>query len=148
MTAEHPLSDLGTALTLDQYQELAAETDLDGDSSDPLIPLLGLAGEVGQLLAEYKKRVRPGGESYVGFESVMPTELGDILWYLAALARRSGRVLSEVAHMNLSKTRDRYVRRDGTLAFSFDDGFPAEQRFPRQFTATFTTDSADPLTRC
>lgn len=148
MTAAHPLADLGTALTLDQYQKLAAETDLDGDSADPLIPLLGLAGEVGQLLAEYKKRVRPGGESYVGFEAVMPTELGDILWYLAALTRRSGRALSEVAHMNLSKTRDRYVRTDGTLAFSFDDGFPAEQRFPRQFTATFTTDSGDALTRC
>jgi hypothetical protein len=148
MTVEHPLVDLGAALTLDQYQALAAETDLDGDSSDPLIPLLGLAGEVGQLLAEYKKRVRSGGESYVGFEAVMPTELGDILWYLAALTRRSGRVLSEVAHMNLSKTRDRYVRTDGTLAFSFDDGFPAEQRFPRQFTATFTTQNEDGLTRC
>src|SRR5213080_1872077 len=139
MNEVDPIADLGTELTLDQYQELAAETDLDASSTDPLIPLLGLAGEVGQLIAEYKKRVRPGGESYVGFETVMPIELGDILWYLATLARRSRRTLSEVAHLNLTKTRDRYVAGDGTLAFSFDDGFPADQRFPRQFTATFTT---------
>jgi NTP pyrophosphatase (non-canonical NTP hydrolase) len=148
MTGDDPLAELGADLTLDQYQKLAAETDLDRESTDPLIPLLGLAGEVGQLVAEYKKRVRRGGESYVGFETVMPIELGDILWYLATLARKTGRQLSEVAHLNLSKTRDRYVTTDGTLAFSFDDGFPAEQRFPRQFTATFATHTEGALTKC
>jgi len=148
MTADHPLAEVGADLTLDQYQEVAAATDLDPDSTDPLIPLLGLAGEVGQLIAEYKKRIRRGGESYIGFEAVMPIELGDILWYLATLARRTGRTLSEVAHLNLSKTRDRYVATDGSLAYSFDDGFPLEQRFPRQFTATFTTHEDDGLTKC
>jgi len=148
MTSDESLAGLGPDLTLDQYQRLAAETDLDRDSIDPLIPLLGLAGEVGQLIAEYKKRIRRGGESYVGFEAVMPIELGDILWYLATLARRTGRTLSEVAQLNLSKTRDRYVTTDGTLAFSFDDGFPSEQRFPRRFTATFTTHDDGGLAKC
>lgn len=148
MTDDHPLAHHGPDLTLDQYQAMAAETDLDRDSADPLIPLLGLAGEVGQLIAEYKKRVRRGGESYVGFENVMPIELGDILWYLATLARRTGRTLSEVAHLNLSKTRDRYVTADGTLAFSFDDGLPTEQRFPRQFIATFTTHDERGVNKC
>ncbi len=148
MSADDTLADLGADLTLDQYQEIAAETDLDRDSTDPLIPLLGLAGEVGQLIAEYKKRIRRGGESYVGFETVMPIELGDILWYLASLARRTGRTLSEVAHLNLSKTRDRYVTTDGTLAFSFDDGFTNDQRFPRRFTATFTAHVEGGLTKC
>lgn len=148
MTAEHPNADLGRDLTLDMYQEIAAETDLDRDSDDPLIPLLGLAGEVGQLIAEYKKRRRRGGESYIGFEDVMPIELGDILWYLATLARKSGKTLREVAHLNLSKTRDRYVTTDGTLAYSFDDGFPENQRFPRRFTATFTTHDDGGLVKC
>jgi NTP pyrophosphatase (non-canonical NTP hydrolase) len=148
MTNDNPLAGLGADLTLDEYQEIAAETDIDRDSIDPLIPLLGLAGEVGQLIAEYKKRIRRGGESYVGFEAVMPIELGDILWYLATLARRTGRTLSEVAHVNLSKTRDRYMTSDGALAFSFDDGFASEQRFPRQFTATFATYDEGGLTRC
>lgn len=148
MTETPPGSDLGSRLTLDQYQELAASTDLDRDSTDPMVPLLGLAGEVGSLATEYKKRVRPGGQSYVGFEQAVPIELGDILWYLATLARRAGLTLSEVAHLNLSKTRDRYVTTDGTLAFSYDDGFPDGQRLPRRFDATFTTHTEDGITRC
>ena len=42
-TADHPDANLGSYLTLDRYQEIAAETDLDRGSIDPLIPLLGLA---------------------------------------------------------------------------------------------------------
>lgn len=148
MTADHPEAALGTDLTLDRYQELAARTDLEPDSTDPIVPLLGLAGEVGSLAAEHKKRVRRGGEFYAGFEQAIPIELGDILWYLATLTRRSGLSLSEVAHSNLSKTRDRYVTTDGTLAFSYDDGFPEGQRLPRRFEATFTTHEEDGITRC
>lgn len=139
---------LGPELTLDQYQELAARTDIDPDSSDPIVPLLGLAGEVGSLAAEYKKRVRRGGQSYIGFEQAMPIELGDILWYLATLTRRAGFSMSQVALLNLSKTRDRYVTTDGVLAFSYDDGFPEGQRLPRSFQATFTTHVEDGITRC
>jgi hypothetical protein len=148
MTEGEPDAGPGSDLTLDQYQEFAARTDLDPDSSDPVVPLLGLAGEVGSLAAEYKKRVRRGGQSYVGFEHAVPVELGDILWYLATLARRAGFTLSEVAHLNLSKTRDRYVITDGTLAFSYDEGFPDDQRLPRRFEATFTTHVDDGITGC
>jgi hypothetical protein len=148
MTDDGRNARLGAGLTLDQYQELAAKTDLDPQSSDPEIPLLGLAGEVGQLLAEYKKRIRPGGESYIGFEEVLPIEIGDILWYLATLARRTGSSLSDVAHLNLAKTRDRYVTSDGALAYSFDDGFPESQRFPRRFQATFATFEDGELIKC
>lgn len=148
MTADQPEELLGPDLTLDRYQQLAAHTDIDPDSTDPIVPLLGLAGEVGSLAAEYKKRVRRGGQSYVGFEQSVPIELGDILWYLATLTRRAGFTLSHVARLNLSKTRDRYVTTDGTLAFSYDDGFPDSQRIPRQFVATFSTHLEDGVTRC
>lgn len=148
MTEDRPEAGSGPDLTLDQYQELAKSTDLEADSADPIVPLLGLAGEVGSLASEYKKRVRRGGQSYVGFEQAVPIELGDILWYLATLARRAGLTLSEVAHLNLSKTRDRYVTTDGTLAFSYDDGFPDGQRLPRRFDATFTTHVEDGITMC
>lgn len=146
--SEHSGRDQGANLTLDRYQELAAATDLDKQPADPLVPLLGLAGEVGALIAEYKKRVRPGGESYVGFEAVVATELGDILWYLAALARRVDRQLSDVAHQNLQKTQDRYGSADGTLAYSFDEGFPDGQRLPRRFEVTFATYVEHGLTKC
>lgn len=148
-------ADEGPALTLDRYQRISEATDLGrttAASDDPMeslkVPLLGLAGEVGALLSEYKKRVRPGGESYVGFDTTVGIELGDILWYLAALARRVNRPLSEIAHTNLVKTRDRYVTNDGSLAFSFDQGFPEGQRFPRRFEAEFTTYEQDGLTKC
>ena len=39
-------------LTLDEYQRLAAATDVEGDSRDPVIPLLGLAGEAGALVSD------------------------------------------------------------------------------------------------
>jgi hypothetical protein len=148
MTEDHPDASLGPKLTLDEYQEIASSTDLDPDSTDPMVPLLGLAGEVGSLAAEYKKHIRPGGQSYVGFEQSVPIELGDILWYLATLTRRAGFTLSQIAHLNLYKTRDRYVTTDGKLAFSYDDGFPDGQRLPRRFDATFTTHVEDGITRC
>jgi hypothetical protein len=126
-------------LTLDEYQRQAAATDVDAESWDPLIPLLGLAGEVGALLAEFKKERRAGGELYQGFHDQVVTELGDILWYLAALGRRVDVRLSRVAALNLAKTRSRWLPSDPTRLPVFDDAFPPEQRLPRQFSVKFTS---------
>ena len=134
--------DLGVALTLDRYQALAGDTDIEGPK-DPLVPLLGLGGEIGALTSEYKKKIRHDGTSYVGFEDVARTEIGDILWYLAALARRYDFSLSEIAHENLQKTRRRWIASDGPPEVAFDEGFPPEQRLPRRFEATFTTERTD-----
>jgi len=124
-------------LTLDDYQRSAAETDVEGDSDDPIVPLLGLGGEVGSLAAEFKKKRRPDGVAYAGFDEIVVEELGDILWYLAALARRVGVPLSLVASGNLAKTRDRWLASEGPPPRAFDEGFPQEQRLPRQFEVTF-----------
>ena len=40
-------------LSLEDYQRESALTDLDAANNDPITPLLGLAGEVGSLIAEY-----------------------------------------------------------------------------------------------
>lgn len=128
----------GPELTLDQYQRLAAATDLEGNSRDPAVPLLGLAGEAGALVSEFKKKRRPDGVAYSGFEDVVVTELGDILWYLAALARRVGVPLSSVAAQNLAKTRARWLATDA-LQPAFDADFPEDQRLPRRFDVTFTS---------
>lgn len=126
-------------LTLDGYQHAAGATDVEGESDDPIVPLLGLAGEVGALIAEFKKKRRPDGVAYSGFEEVVVTELGDILWYLAALARRIGVPLSTVAAENLTKTRARWLPSEGPPPTSFDAGFAEHERLPRQFEVTFTT---------
>ena len=130
---------MASSLSLDDYQELAARTELDPEASDPLIPLLGLTGEVGALTAEFKKQRRAGGEGYTGFDEAVVTELGDILWYLAALARRTGHGLGEIAERNLEKTAARWLPDDAKWP-AFDDGFPPEQQLPKQFDVTFTTE--------
>jgi len=128
-----------TTITLDGYQASASLTDLEGNSDDPMVPLLGLAGEVGALIAEFKKKRRPDGDSYKGFDDFVVEELGDILWYLSALARRVDVKMSTVADLNLRKTRARWLPNDGPAETSFDDDFPPDQRLPRQFAVEFTT---------
>lgn len=127
-------------LTLNGYQDAAATTDVEGDSDDPVGPLLGLAGEVGSLIAEFKKKRRPDGLAYTGFEEVVVTELGDILWYLAALARRIGVPLETIAEQNLEKTRARWLPREGPAPLDFDAGFPEGQQMPHRFEVSFTTE--------
>lgn len=132
-------ADAATYLTLDRYQELASATDIEGRSDDKMVPLLGLGGEIGALIAEFKKKIRPDGHSYVDFDNMIRVELGDILWYLAALARRIETPLSQIAHQNLIKTRRRWISTDRPPEVSFDIGVPDDQRIPRQFVAVFTT---------
>lgn len=123
-------------LSLDEYQRRAAETDVDKTSDDPLIPLLGLTGEVGALAAEFKKQQRADTIHYTGFDDGVATELGDILWYLAALARRSGLSLEDIAHRNLEKTAARWLAPTGPRP-DFDSDFPPDQRLPRRFEVLF-----------
>ncbi len=61
------------------------------------VPLLGLFGETGSLLSEAKKKHRDA-VSYTGYEATVIEELGDVLWYLAAVAHRGGLSLAELAY--------------------------------------------------
>jgi NTP pyrophosphatase (non-canonical NTP hydrolase) len=123
-----------------EYQALALRTDkgptAPGMSVDAgrLIPLLGLAGEAGQLVAEYKKRLRDG-PGHVLFVDKVAEELGDILWYVANLASKYDLNLDDIAQQNLRKVSALYLRADGSK--SFDADYVESERFPRQFTARF-----------
>jgi len=123
-------------MELNEYQERAAETDvLTGE--DDLLPLLGLAGEVGALIAEYKKQQRDK-TGYRSFTDEVHEELGDILWYAAALARRNGFSLGEIAEENLAKTRGIFATPDTLPALNRFDvaGSPHDQRLPDRLTVT------------
>ena len=78
-------------LTFDDYQDSAKATDQSQGDTDKglVIALLGLVGEAGSLLTEYKKRLRDG-EAHQGFKLQVSEELGDLLWYLATIATKSG----------------------------------------------------------
>ena len=75
---------------LSSYQEKAMESDQLRDSAKGFqFYLLGLVGETGSLLSEVKKKQRDQ-VAYIGYRDSVEEELGDTLWYLAALANRAG----------------------------------------------------------
>src|SRR5688572_20746203 len=105
-------------MNLDEYQERARATDQNprsedsaatpgGSRKDEVIPLLGMVGEVGGLLAEYKKLLRDGA-THRRFRDEVAEELGDVLWYVANVATKFGLNLREVAEQNLAKVEDRW----------------------------------------
>ena len=124
-------------MDLNYYQQLAQLTDrvpsksAAGAGIDLMVPLLGLAGETGELLSEYKKRLRDG-ESHLLFKEKICEELGDILWYIANVAEKSGLSLEDVAQKNLDKANGRWGHGD-TSALVFDESFPEQERLPRKF---------------
>ncbi len=66
--------------------------------------MLGLAGETGQLLSEYKKHLRDG-EAHRLFKERVSEELGDLLWYIANVASKFDLSLSDIAAANLAKVK-------------------------------------------
>lgn len=91
------------ALTIAAYQAEAGKTDQRREEDASLdFPLLGLFGETGSLLSEVKKKQRDP-IAYLGYEASVLEELGDVLWYLAALAARANLGLDELA-VNLDRS--------------------------------------------
>jgi NTP pyrophosphatase (non-canonical NTP hydrolase) len=99
-----------------------------------VIPLLGMAGEIGTLLSEYKKVLRDGPR-HVKFREQVAEELGDVLWYIANVASKFDLRLEDIAKSNLTKTRDRWAS-DGVYQL-LDSRFPRAERLPRKFEYTF-----------
>ncbi|HNB14243.1 MAG TPA: nucleoside triphosphate pyrophosphohydrolase family protein [Candidatus Obscuribacter sp.] len=130
------MTDSQNQLSLDAYQEQAFITEQPYMSGvDKLIvPLLGLAGESGELLAEYKKKLRDGGD-HLHFDKRVKEELGDLLWYIANIATKFELKLGDIATFNLEKTKDRFGHGPfDEKAPSFDDAFSNEEKIPRKFT--------------
>lgn len=77
---------------------------------------LGLVGEAGELAEKLKKSIR----DYSLFDKEGSLkELGDVLFYVAALANLYGGSLQTVAEMNMKKLDDRQLR--GVLQGSGDN---------------------------
>ena len=74
---------------------------------------LGLAGETGEVLEKIKKMIRDkNGVFSPTPEDIaeLKKELGDVLWYISALAFYNGIDLDDVARANLDKLRSRKER--------------------------------------
>ena len=96
----------------DEYQQQAACTLIAGPDAEytpEQIMLvwnaLGLAGEAGEVVDTIKKAVF---HQHGIDREVLIKELGDVLWYVAALCSKLGVPLSEVMERNIANLKQRY----------------------------------------
>lgn len=99
-------------MTADDYQKLAARTLIDGPdaeySGEQIMMVwnaLGLAGEAGEVADTIKKAVF---HQHGLDRDELIKELGDVLWYAAALCTKLGVPMSEVMSRNIDKLKKRY----------------------------------------
>lgn len=90
-------------MDLNEYQKRAEKTAVYPMKWHKVYPLLALAGEVGELLNLYKKVMRGDEGAEEQFKKNLEGELGDILWYVAAIATDFRIHLNDVANFNLKK---------------------------------------------
>lgn len=98
-------------MTLNEYQKKAQSFDLTiqrGLSAYINHAFYGLAEEVGELMALQKRVHR--GDNLSDYHEKVEKELGDVLWYVAAVAASHDMTLEEIAQGNLKKLTDRAVR--------------------------------------
>lgn len=116
---QNDIDELG--ITMDEYQALAMETAVYNDDHSILYPALKLAGESGEVAEKVGKRLRDHNGDFddTTWRESMKKELGDVLWYIAALAHDLGYSLEDVAETNLSKLASRLER--GVIGGSGDD---------------------------
>ncbi len=102
-------------MTFDEYQAQAVTTAIYKSEHQLTYPAMGLANEAGEVLGKVKKIMRDG----VYDRNAIAKEVGDVLWYAAALCRDLNVSMSDVAQMNLDKLRSRQER--GTLQGNGDE---------------------------
>lgn len=119
-------------LTFQEYQKLAAATAVypfvgvspnsvgeTAHCENYIYPALGLCGEAGEVAEKIKKIIRDkDGAVSIEDKMAIAKELGDVMWYLAALCKELDLDMGEVAQCNLDKLAARASK--GTLGGSGD----------------------------
>lgn len=108
-------------MLMNDYQKKAMRTARSADAKDEVFHLLlGLSGEVGEVMEKAKKVVRDNDSHFDdNFRRELYKELGDVLWYIAVLCDYFDTDLASVAELNIRKLQDRKDR--GVLGGSGDD---------------------------
>lgn len=100
-------------MTFDEYQAWARTTAL--PQEDPLMDktiwVMGIAGEAGEVVEKWKKIVAYKG-GVVSEEDLqeLKKEIGDVVWYIAALASSLGLSFEEIMQLNMEKLNSRKER--------------------------------------
>ena len=92
------------------YQGEARKTAIYPNRMDNMVyPTLGLCGEAGEVAEKVKKYIRDNGDIRELQVSVKK-ELGDVLWYIAALCDELGLTMEGIAEENIAKLQSRQER--------------------------------------
>jgi len=108
-------------LTPDKYEDLAGQTAIFPKEKALEYLALGLTSEAGEVAGKVKKLIRDG-EDVEGFEMkkiAIASEIGDVIWYCAMMAKEVGVPLNDIMKENLKKLHSRKER--GTLHGSGDN---------------------------
>ena len=107
-------------LTIREYQVGARGTAFYPNKGTNFVyPALGLAGESGEVANKVKKVLRDEeGKLSEQSRAALIDELGDVLWYLSAMADELGETLETVAVRNLATLKAR--QEEGSLRGSGD----------------------------
>lgn len=108
-------------MEFNEYQKESRKTALYPESGNNWVyPVLGLAGEAGEVADKMKKVMRDEG-NIVSEEKKLEVkkELGDVLWYVSQIASELGLSLDEIAQGNIEKLFSRLER--GKISGSGDN---------------------------
>lgn len=97
-------------MTFDDYQIASCETAIYPNSCRLFYPAMGLAGESGEVANKIKKIFRGDDINIENVKKSISDELGDVLWYVSALANDLGLNLGDIARKNVEKLRSRKER--------------------------------------
>ena len=101
---------------MNEYQDKAKKYDLFNATGNYntvafVEKVLGLAGEAGETADKIKKILRDKDGAIDEHDKLeVVKELGDVLWYIASIARYLDVSLEEVAKLNLEKLEGRHQR--------------------------------------
>jgi len=127
------------------YQDEAKRTIQKSKASpnlDEFMHYFGIVGEVGSVISELKKRVRDD-KGYIYFKEKLQEELGDVLWYISAIASLNDLDLEQIAKVNLSKIKERFGSLQQQNFRIYDEVFPVKEQFPREFEIVFKSVDRD-----
>ena len=99
-------------MNFNEYQKKAFETAIYPDKGDNIIyPAFGIGGETGEVLNKIKKILRDENFSISDEKKdELIKEIGDLLWYIAALSTELKINLNDIAEKNIAKLSSRKER--------------------------------------
>jgi NTP pyrophosphatase (non-canonical NTP hydrolase) len=106
-------------MDMDKYQTESLKTAVYPSGQGQVYTALGLANEAGEVAGVVKKIIRDDANLNMSLtrhevarmnQEKIKAELGDVLWYLAAVAKEHNLKMSDVAQYNLDKLKDRAER--------------------------------------